>query len=736
MTEGLDQTYDRYHADELSLANSGSAYGAEYLRHGQYPAASMTQGGRTVTGLAPKANLIAGDIAGNEAYLIEDMQGEDSGAAYAYHAYETALKLKSFVASGNMSGAKAYRDEIRRQVDYSRDVLLELSQIKHAGDTGAKVASGALFLLNGDYDRVTVPLSDGTEATVGQIMSDDGYFQKSHRDSLKNKGFSESAVNAYYSDDENVRSIARSVMDPMVKYQTKDHQVPPSHYIQVNDLLDFLTSDGGAEARRAAGLFGEDGARTFVHLVGATHQYCGANRRAAQTLLQLAEAVSAQTGITGYGLVNQLMSGYQNLYNQATGGLRADEKGRAIYGPEDYQRQLQFDAVLSKVADGLIKRGSNGVDILSDPRAGHAIKNFMELNAYYDDLGCDVPSLSVNHGVSFSSAAGDYICDAVTGSITPGNLIEGLDALRTGLNDTVVGGIGSTRDLSDPETQKYLARGGLLKAEKSVAAADLLAHGFKRGVVRMLVPRMLQGERADVAFQRILTGGVKETRRAMANSVYSEIRGSFNHTHGGDVAARCLTNLMLRSYLNGGRVDVSKELARMAYGKDSPVAVDEEALRAVRDWVQANVLGDKERVASWRNLMVSQSMMLGASKFEANQFASQLISDAPALMRNGEDVDARFRKSAGRGMFIDKVFHKDPKGKEKLNGSTGYYTLEPRFMDPGDFARKNNIPIEDIWALEKSRKEQYEILRKQMDDQRTVAVEGAKAQARARARED
>lgn len=568
--------------------------------------------------------------------------GPDSTVAgFAWNFEDRYVRnIESLVAAGNFAEAKRSYDQACSELDANREDLVTLSQIKDTGRLGdelAKRASGALLR---SFNQNRVKLSDGTEASLGQVLADGSTFLTDKSNELKRMHFSDGSIADYLAGDNNIRAI----MDPLVRGAAGGGADGVGNFLQLRDLADAYS----ANKERIAGVFG-DGAGSFLDYVRETHRTSGNAAATMNSLLDFAEVYSDGTGVTGRQLASDIVGGYNDLLSTLyKGDVRKDSRGVSAQPEISDNQRREFDAILIPALKASVERSGSAFD-LHDPRLRQSMLEVADTLAYTTALGGDIFSEARLAGSPLNQMFGSYVAEGLLGQRhQTDNIVGAVRDLRNQLSYRLVGGRDSATVATtlSGQSKDYLSNIEKTTGTRSLCPeADNLAADAHKFLARTLLPGMTSGRLSADTFEQMM----QDDSASLVEGLASEFVRSFHGT-GREELATELAKRVLSGFASGDRVCMEDIIGDLAYGKGRG-NLSPSAIRTAGTWYHANVaraLQFADRKASLRREYLA-SGRTDAQALAAVAAVSEAASDEES---RGGNPAAVWDSAAGVGEYL------------------------------------------------------------------------------------
>lgn len=540
-----------------------------------------------------------------------------------------ANNLKSLIRGRKFAEARSYYDGIRKTIEDNRDQIGILTQIGDIGGPNSReLAKRAQDIFQYKFDDWEVDMTDGSKATVGQVLSDDSPYLADRARDLNGHGFSGLSSDMYLNGSDTQKAVLGSIIDPFVQQVQSGKNLQGAGVVPNHRQMTDLANDISKNWDVLSGVFGEDGIGEIVDFVKETHAKSG---NAVATLRSLAEfANNYQDGsMSGAELARKARSGYEGLLNFAMGG-DAVKNGKPVELTDNARRN--FDAFMIPAVAELSKRV--GKFDFDDPKLRRAVAEVADTMAYASAAGIDMIRDSRNSRNNINSDFGKYIADAVTGLNPPSdNIVSSMRSLRSSLDGLVTGGrdAATVQVQTTGQSRDYITSVDKANGTKSLCpAADAMALDIKQYVTRSIAPYMAGGYRADDALSYIRDD---EGRR-------SEFMSG-------------LTGLMMNYFHGEGRDEIAKIMSQAAVdciSQNRPFCLQDVVESMLNDGEFDPNLQSYKTLATWYhgNITSAASYAPALAEIE-NHWKTQGFSDAQVRREVGKAAQ-RMSSAASRGL--------------------------------------------------------------------------------------
>lgn len=584
------------------------------------------------------------------------LSGTDTVSGFAWNGQTTLVQdMKASIARGDVAAAKAVYDEITSTVDANADTLSDFTNMagQNMGPVADKMAERSAYFLFGQYNHEKVVSPDGTETTIGQMLSNPAQFAADRSAELKRAGFNDSAAQLFMDND----PAASTIMDQIVRSKTA---VP-----NLSSIRDFANVYAN-NYERVRDLFGE-GTEQIVRDIVDQHRLSGSAVDTFDTIVDYATAYKEQSGKTGHALARDVFGGYKNLLAASFKGVeKFDSHGVAMPLQVTENQQRQFSAAFGPAVRETLKRLGPGVSFdLSDPRFRTAFVETQDCLAYVSAAAGDLFAESRRAGYDINGAFGKYIADAVTGAPpSPNNIVTAIRSLRDDLSNRLTGGHNLQRtaaELTGRSTDYITSMKQTTGFTSECPAADTIANDAHQYIVRTLLPYMAQGVQWGMALskpavqQKLVQGLAQRVGRSFFGSARPE-------------AARAVAAAIVGNFATGNDVSVEDLIANLAY---DPAAggLSESARRTLRAWHRGNIASPLQFGAEKRQLM-DRLLADGYNEATANTVISRVSEMAEHERRNGRNPKATWDTANAAGMYWEPEYQIDAKGNVVVDPRT------------------------------------------------------------------
>lgn len=622
------------------------------------------------------------DLASRYAETLETLVGQDTGTDWADYdqaaSHEIAAgpeqtvaglawnfdsvygtNLQSLVQSGDYARAAKYREDMRNSIEANRDALLGITRALDVrrgsdgsgpGQVTLELAKRAKSLLMYDFDNAAVRMSDGSQATVGQVLGPGSPYLAQRQEDIVSQGFGDNVAEMYLRGSAEQRRVMKNLVDPIVSVRTRTGTAPavvPNRWQLVN-----LANDVANNWDRLTSAFG-DGLVNFVDYVRSSHEGAGNASAAMRTLTELAESMSAGGAPGGKSLAARVVNGYNDLRLYAFQG----DGNRAVPAAITPGQAMLFDAAVVPAVGEALRRGVP-FDFRS-PSLRSAMRSVADTVAYVSGAGADLLTESRDKGYDLNGDLADYLANAIEGRPPrSGNIVETVGRIRRTLDQTLVGGerpealvgerTGRSRDYVDS-----VDRSNSMKSE--CPEADGMALSAKQYILRALLPHLANGKRVDDAFR----DAVADRSRAgsFVGGLADQLAPSF-HGRGAGEAARTVAGALVDAVMNGRATSVKEVVKNLSLDEEfrgrSP-----EGHRSVAAWYNGNV-ANAEATAELRQALTGHLAAMGYKDFQIRRIVSNVASKSSTAQSLGSDPLGPYRAALGVGRVRIPVY--DEKG--------------------------------------------------------------------------
>lgn len=585
------------------------------------------------------------------------LTGTDTVSGFAWNGQKALVQdMKACVARGDVAAAKEIYDRISATVDANTTTLSEFVNLadpnQQAGPVAGQLAERSAYFLFGQYNQEKVVSPDGTETTIGQLLSNPAQFQQDRSAELTRAGFNEAAVDLFMKDD----PAAKTIMNDLVRSKTA---LP-----NVSALRDFANVYANNH-QRITETFGE-GTEQFVRDIVGQHRMSGSAVDTLDTLLEYAEAYKQRTGKGGRVLAREVFGGYRNLLAASFKGVeKFDSHGVAMPLQVTENQQRQFSAAFGPAVRETLKQLPPDVGFdLYNPQFRRAFMETQDCLAYVSAAAGDMFAESRRAGYDINHAFGQYIADAVAGKAPRGeNIVTAINAMRSDLSARLTGGHDARRvatELTGRSSDYLTSMKQNTGFESDCPAADTIANDVHQCFVRTMLPYVARGSQWGKA---ITKPGVQQQ---LVRSLTDRISRSFFGTARQEVAGALASSIVSR-YAAGEEVCISELVSDLAFGPPS-ARLSQSARRTVRSWHGGNVV-DPLRFAKEKQLYKQQLMSEGYTEPQANVAVARVSEMAEQDRRAGRNSKATWDTAFATGVYWEPVYRFDEKNAYVLDGN-------------------------------------------------------------------
>lgn len=611
---------------------------------------------------AYRSRMPAGDVAGESSDgsqapgLSFQLNGPGTVSSFAWNGQQSIVQdMKACVSRGDVAGAKELYDRISAVVAANSESLSGFVNMhgQQAGPVADQLAERSAYFLFGQYNQEKVMSPDGTETTIGQLLSNPEQFAEDRSSELKRAGFNDAAASLFMQDD----PAAKTIMNDLVRSKTA---MPNAAAIR--DFANVYANNH----KRISGIFGE-GTEQFIREIVNQHRLSGSAVDTLDTLLDYSEAYKNKTGRSGHVLAREVFSGYKNLLAASFKGVeKFDSHGVAMPLQVTENQQRQFAAAFGPAVRETLKRLGPGADFdLSDPRFRKAFLETQDALAYVSSAASDMFAESRRAGHDINAAFGQYIADAVTGVPPKGdNIVSAITALRADLSSRLTGGHDSRRtaaEMTGRSTDYLTSVKQTTGFESSCAAADTIANDVHQVLVRTMLPYITQGKNWGAALSR------PAIQRQLVTKVAQRVGRSFFGT-GRDEVSSALAGAIVQRFTSGEQVCIEDIVADMAF---SPVydKMSSAAKRTLRSWHRGNIAEPLRFIEKKRELR-DRLLSEGYNEAAANTVITRVSERAASDERNGRNAAAVWDTAIATGTYWEPVYARDDKGNITVDKKT------------------------------------------------------------------
>lgn len=598
--------------------------------------------------------------AARERQINEDISAgpEQTVAGFAWEFDNRYVQnIKSQLAYGDFAAAKASYDNLVQDIDLNRADLLSFSQIRGAGVMSDRLAQQSERILSGAFNQEKVTLADGTETTVGAVLSDLDRFNATKSEDLRRKNFSDGVINRFLSGDSAMQRLIRPVME--IRPGTT-----PGDQLQIQELANAYNEDYD----RVTGLFG-DGTSMFLSQVLDMHKTSGNAAATMRSLVDLAENYGTRNGVSGTRLATEITTGYNDLLMAV---MKSDDQvdGRGQKQPvqiTDNQRRM-FDAMLIPAVNETLRAlGESSSFDFYNPAFRRALAETADVLAYSSAARVDLFSECRRAGVNINKVFGEHGMRAVTGVRHPStDFIQVAQDLRREMTTRITGGRDAATIASrlTGSSADYIGSVSRTTGTQSMCPeADNLAAETHQYLFRELMPMVATGMSIDEAASTKSVGG------DLSVGLRDVIARSF-HGNGKMEAARAIADVVLESFLSGREMNFEDAISRTAFDEAFAKA-HPDAAKTLRNWYHGNIVNALQ-FGREREMVFNSYLADGLNEKQARRATAIVSENMSAALDRGDNPSRIAAGAIATGPYLKTAvsLRKDANGNV-INDSNG-----------------------------------------------------------------
>ena len=607
-------------------------------------------------------------------------------------------RIQSLVNRGKFAEAAALYEEAKSTIDENEGNLFALAELRGAGEVSDEVATRAVTILNNPFTKATAKFN-GEDVPLDTLLQDGGSLAvDAARDEFMSLGLSNEVTDAFFGDDNTLRSTVRGLVQPILSGQRADHG-------QRLELAEDVVSNWD----ELYGLFG-DGVPHLIARHQATHSGAGGASDSLRSLLTVARGLNSTKNLSGKDLAREVLGAYDGLVSKVFARETSDKdaQGRPRETGVSATKRMLFDSVLASSVKTLTDMG-----IAPDLRSAKftkAVAEVMDAQAYASDCGIDLVGLGHDSGNPVMPAFGQYVANAVAEVPQTGaNPINAFRAFRHLLDNQITGGQDFANEIyrltgnaEDYYQNMNKANGGF----SSSPGADAIARGIKSYLIQQVAPGMIAGMSPDDALRAARSGSLHSGTDflvGLSDNISQHLYGE-DKNNAANLIAASVSDALER----GQRFSVEEIVRDLLVSNNAFDNPDgQEGTGALLDWYHGNVAQASEYAQKNTQL---RAHLLHDERLPDYVVASELSKTAQEagrmrrLGRDGTEVyDARLKAGT---VYYPQI---DPRtGMQVLDQANNPVIVRQVVPDRGQFGYNPNGDNSQFNAHQQQFREQYQ----------------------------